>query len=105
VSGLDDKKLKELDAKLDIAEKNILQEESLQNSSTSGFSSPWGVVIELIAGLGAGSFVGWHLDSYLSTKPLFFILGFLFGVAGGFYNVYKRTIADDRSEKNKNSDL
>jgi F0F1-type ATP synthase assembly protein I len=93
VTKIDDKKLYELDKKLDKAEARIIEEETPENQPTGGFSSPWGVVIELIAGICVGIFIGWHADNYFSTKPLFFILGFLFGVAGGFYNVYKRATA------------
>lgn len=46
---------------------------------------------ELIVSIIAGGAIGYGLDSWLGTSPLFLILFLLVGVATGFYNVYRIT--------------
>jgi len=43
----------------------------------------------LIAAVALFGLLGWWLDSYTETKPLFFILGLFAGLFTGFYNFYK----------------
>ena len=37
----------------------------------------------------AGAFAGWFLDRKAGTGPLFLVFGFLAGMAGGFWNVFR----------------
>ena len=46
---------------------------------------------ELLVGLVAGGLIGWGIDSFFETKPLFFIIFLLLGVCSGFLNIYKIT--------------
>jgi len=46
---------------------------------------------ELVACIAAGTFIGWALDNWLETKPLFLIIFLLAGIGAGFMNVYKIT--------------
>ncbi len=46
---------------------------------------------ELVGCIAVGGFIGWLLDGWLETKPLFLIIFLLFGIATGFYNVYRTT--------------
>ncbi len=43
----------------------------------------------LMASVGLFGLLGWWLDSYTETEPLFFILGLFAGLITGFYNFYK----------------
>lgn len=45
--------------------------------------------VELVAALLVGVGLGYLLDEWLDTKPLFALLGFFFGAAAGFMNVYR----------------
>jgi ATP synthase protein I len=47
------------------------------------------VLAELVAGLLFGLFLGYAIDSYFDTKPLFMIILIILGLAGSFYNIYK----------------
>lgn len=47
------------------------------------------VSIELVAGVGVGVFLGYQLDRWLHTSPLFLLLCFFLGVAGSFLNIYR----------------
>jgi ATP synthase protein I len=43
----------------------------------------------LIAGLGGGAVIGWVLDSWFDTLPLFLLLLMFLGTAAGFRNIIK----------------
>lgn len=46
---------------------------------------------ELVASIIAGGFIGWLLDGWLETKPVFLIIMLLLGIATGFVNVWRAT--------------
>ena len=46
---------------------------------------------ELVTTIGAGTLIGYGLDSWLETKPLFLIIFLLAGVCAGFFNIYRIT--------------
>lgn len=47
------------------------------------------VSTELTAGIIVGGAIGWFLDDWLGTRPLFLILMFLLGSAAGILNVVR----------------
>ncbi len=47
------------------------------------------VATELLAGLLIGASVGWAIDSWLNTSPLFLIIFFLLGGAAGILNLWR----------------
>ncbi len=54
-----------------------------------------------ISGMMVGSFLGYSLDQYFDSYPLCISLGFFFGVASGFYNVWKdikKIVCENQSE-------
>ena len=55
--------------------------------------SPWGVGgrvgVELLSALIVGLGVGWALDRWLHTSPLFLVAGVLLGGAAGVANVWR----------------
>ncbi len=48
------------------------------------------MALEMIVATGVGCFLGYQLDKFTDTLPLFFILGFFLGVAAGALTLYKR---------------
>lgn len=54
----------------------------------------WGaglqIGIEILAGIGGGLLLGWALDRWLGTGPLFLIVFFLLGAAAGMLNAWRR---------------
>jgi ATP synthase protein I len=71
--------------------------ESLRNM---GALSAVGIAFVLAIVMGVGA--GYLLDSWLGTRPLFFLVGFFLGVAAGILNVF-RTVSktlgpDDQRE-------
>ncbi len=51
--------------------------------------SPTHVSIEFAAGVLVGAGLGYWLDKWLDTQPVFFIICFFLGVAAGALNIYK----------------
>jgi ATP synthase protein I len=45
--------------------------------------------IEVFAGVGVGLLIGWALDRWLATAPLFLIVFFMLGAAAGVLNAYR----------------
>jgi ATP synthase protein I len=48
-----------------------------------------------------GFAIGYFLDRWLGTSPLFLIIFFFFGVAAGIINVVRTANAVEREEKNR----
>jgi ATP synthase protein I len=66
--------------------------------------------LEIVIALGVGVGIGYFLDKFFSTKPLFLILFALFGIAAGVLNVYRLVIGNEyrpgyRSENDKNDKI
>ncbi len=47
------------------------------------------VATELVAGVIVGAFIGWVLDKWLETSPLFLVLMFFLGAMAGMLNVWR----------------
>ncbi len=60
----------------------------------------WRVLADIISGPVAGLLIGYALDEWLGTSPLFILLCFFLGMAGGFLNAY-RTAMRKTEEKKK----
>lgn len=47
------------------------------------------ITVEMLAGLFVGGFIGYQIDKFFTTKPLFFIVFMILGLAGGFLNILR----------------
>ena len=47
------------------------------------------VATEMVAGVLVGAFIGWVLDRWLETSPLFLVLMFFLGAIAGMLNVWR----------------
>jgi len=56
---------------------------------TQGLALAGRVAVELVAGIAVGGFLGWLLDSWLGTTPLFMVVLFFIGAAAGMMNVWR----------------
>ncbi len=89
-----DARLKALREKTD--ERSGLGQRSDIPRSAMGYAFRIGV--ELVAGLLVGGVIGWLLDTWLGTLPLFLILFFFLGSAAGILNVYRAARQMERAE-------
>ena len=80
----------DLETRLKIA-KSKLQNKNTKDNGEKGIflGNAFKLGTELVAAVAVGSIIGFILDNWFGTKPLFIILFFLFGSAAGIYNVIK----------------
>ena len=87
----DKQRLAEIDRRLD---KLQAQREEKDRPSPSalpeGMAAIMGrVATELVAGVVVGAFIGWALDRWLDTSPLFMLVMFFMGAIAGMLNVWR----------------
>ena len=76
-----------------------LQAQAEDEESNREMSFGMRVAVELIAGLIVGVLIGFFLDRWFHTMPLFLIIFTFIGAAAGFWNIYKLAF---KSESDKN---
>lgn len=86
----DNEKLKSLGERLEKARKPA-EKEAKRKRAKSGkaFGQAYRIGIEMVIAIAVGGFIGWLLDRWLETPPIFMLIFFFLGVAAGFLNVYK----------------
>lgn len=55
----------------------------------AGFALAGRVATELVAGIAVGTFLGWLIDRWLETTPIFMLILFFLGAAGGLMNIWR----------------
>jgi len=84
-----EKSLNELSKKIDnIKKKEKLSENTTKNTYT-GLAHAFKIVSELFANVLVGGCIGWTLDYFLKTKPIFLIIFLIIGIISGIYTSYK----------------
>ena len=80
----------DLETRLKIAKSKLKIKHSKTDTKKGAFlGNAFKLGTELVAAVAVGSIIGFILDNWFGTKPLFIILFFLFGSAAGIYNVIK----------------
>ena len=86
-----DKRLKNIERRI-----NAMQQEKQKGDQPSRSALPKGmgaimgrVATELVAGVIVGAFIGWVLDNWLGTSPLFLLVLFFLGAIAGMLNVWR----------------
>ena len=75
-------------------------DDSTRNKDMSGYSMAFRIGTEMVAALIVGVSIGYFLDYWFETKPLFLIVFFLLGAGAGVLNVYRATIGLGLSPEN-----
>ena len=80
----------DLETRLKIAKAKLESNQIKTESKRGAFlGNAFKLGTELVAAVAVGSIIGFILDNWFGTKPLLFILFFVFGSAAGIYNVMK----------------
>ena len=96
------KRLSELDSDIDQArERGADKESDRRRSSAIGYA--FRLATELVVGVCFGGFIGWWLDGWFGTTPIFLLIFFVLGLAAGIMNVI-RTAHKMQSELAEGSD-
>lgn len=84
------RRLRELERKLEPreGEHEVPSEEELHRRS-SALGKAFQLATELVAGVFVGGLIGWLLDRWFGTLPLFLLVFLLLGIAAGFLNVIR----------------
>ncbi|MDA0262150.1 MAG: AtpZ/AtpI family protein [Proteobacteria bacterium] len=80
--------LKDLDARLRKA-RGENQALSSPQASTKSFAEGIRLSLEMVAAVVVGGGIGWFLDDWLETKPLFLLIFIALGLVAGIRNVYQ----------------
>ena len=94
------KNFKEISARLEIAKKNLKKKQfTNQSSNAASLGKALKIGTELVAAVVVGSTLGFILDNWFGTKPLFIICFFFIGVIAGILNVIKSAKKMQKSKK------
>ena len=84
-----DKDLKSLDDLGDKIKSLKSDDVDKKSISTSGAGLGMKIATDMVAGLLVGLFIGYQLDSYFQTKPVWLITFLIIGLGAGISNVIK----------------
>lgn len=90
--------LENLDKKIQ-AVKNAIHAREGKEKDTPHVGYASRVAIELVSAVAVGGFIGWWLDRWFDTLPLFFVLCFMLGSVAGFVGIYRMTQDKDDTKE------
>lgn len=73
-----------------LKENRMVQDTSTDDDNVAmGYGRVMQLGIELFSAVAVGTGIGYFLDKWLETAPMFLIVFFFLGVAAGFINLYR----------------
>ena len=91
--------LKELSKKLDdYRSKNITKNKNKSKVSSTSLGLGLKISLDFVASVVVGVLIGLGFDMLFNSKPIFFLIFLIFGIAAGFMSMYRSIL---NLEKNK----
>lgn len=81
--------LDDLEQKIKQAKGEESQPQDEDENLGQGMEIAGRIVTDLFAGIAVGGVIGWFIDNYFNSLPLFLIICLLLGGAGGAMNIYR----------------
>mgnify|MGYP001390507753 FL=1 len=82
-----------LDERIKSVENNLARNKNDKTNTThKEYSNGIKTLFELVLGFLIGGFIGYYLDSILSTSPIILLLGIFIGGISGIYTIWKKNI-------------
>jgi F0F1-type ATP synthase assembly protein I len=87
--------LKDLEERIDNAEMNSGNlNRSKVPSNAKEYSTGMRTLFELIVGFSLGSLIGYYIDLWLESSPIFLLVGMFLGGISGIYSIWRRNISE-----------
>ncbi|MBM5788012.1 MAG: AtpZ/AtpI family protein [Candidatus Fonsibacter sp.] len=77
----------DLKSKIEFIKKKYKKDKIIKNNNSIG--SAFKMSTELVAAVFVAIFIGWYIDKWLGTKPIFLIILLLVGIVAGIFNVVR----------------
>jgi ATP synthase protein I len=77
----------DLKSKIELIKKKYKTDKIIKNNNSIG--SAFKMSTELVAAVFVAIFIGWYIDKWLGTKPIFLIILLLVGIVAGIFNVVR----------------
>jgi ATP synthase protein I len=70
-------------------------------SAGSAMNLGFRVLTEFVAAIVVGTLIGWQIDVWLKTGPIFLIIFLALGTAAGFWSVYRIAVGSTDSHRHR----
>ena len=77
----------DLKSKIELIKKKYKKNKIQKKNNSIG--SAFKISTELVAAVFVAIFIGWYIDKWLGTKPIFLIILLLVGIVAGIFNVVR----------------
>ena len=71
------------------------------DDKNSNFSFAFKISVDFVAAIIVSILIGIGLDKIFSTKPIFFLIFLIFGLAAAFMNIYRTVLNIEKHNKEK----
>jgi ATP synthase protein I len=77
----------DLKSKIELIKKKYKKDKVIKKNISIG--SAFKMSTELVAAVFVATFIGWYIDKWLGTKPIFLIILLFVGIVAGMFNVVR----------------
>ena len=82
-------RLDALDKRLEALRAERAEKTARETRSSPELGMAFRLATEFVAGVVVGGIIGWQLDAFFGTKPIFLMVFIIIGIAAAMWNVYR----------------